>query len=261
MIVFPNAKVNLGLRIMNKREDGFHDIETIFYPVEITDILEIIPSRDGILTFNVTGLPVPGDPDNNLCLRAYRHLSSVYQLPPVNIHLHKVIPMGAGLGGGSSDGAFTLMLLNDMFGLGMTDDDLMDFARPLGSDCAFFIRNAVVFADQKGDRFSHVALDLSAYRFRFINPGIHVNTAEAYAMIDSSDPNEKRAYADRTYPLTQIIQYPVEEWKTLLKNEFELPVFSKFPELKRIKQQMYDDGALYAAMSGSGSTIFGIFKK
>jgi len=254
MIAFPNAKINLGLKVLHKRPDGFHNIETIFYPVGLSDILEIIPTKDGVLSFAATGLRIPGDPKENLCLKAFHLLSSDLHLPPVKIHLHKVIPIGAGLGGGSSDGAFTIKLLNDIFSLGLSDDQMMDYARNLGSDCAFFILNKPAFAFGKGDRFEFIDLDLSGYRIGIETPEIHINTVEAYAMIrPKSEPSE-------FFPiLKKIISQPVKEWKDLLVNDFEHPVFNKYPELEKIKQDFYERGALYASLSGSGSSIFGIF--
>ena len=254
MITFPNAKINLGLRILQKRPDGFHNIETIFYPVELSDVLEIIPAKDGELSFASTGLFIPGDPEQNLCLNAFHLLSSHFHLTPVKIHLHKAIPIGAGLGGGSSDGASTIKLLNDLFKIGLTEDQMMDHARNLGSDCAFFIRNKPVFAFEKGDRFEFLDLDLSTYRIELVTPAIHVNTREAYAMADKNlEPG------DSGIELKEIIRLPIEEWKNLLFNDFEKPVFRKYPELQKIKQDLYDRGALYASLSGSGSSLYGIF--
>jgi 4-diphosphocytidyl-2-C-methyl-D-erythritol kinase len=254
MITFPNAKINLGLKVLEKRTDGFHNIETIFYPVGLSDILEIIPSKDGVLTFEPTGLRVPGDKNDNLCVKAFHLLSSILHLPPVKIHLHKVIPTGSGLGGGSSDGAFAIKMLNDLFLLGLSDDQMMDYARNLGSDCAFFILNRPVFAFNKGDHFEPLELDLSGYRIEVVTPGIHVSTAEAYSMIDL----RAESWTHES-PLKEIIRKPVVEWEKNLINDFEKPVFNKYPELKRIKQDLYEKGALYASMSGSGSSFYGIF--
>jgi 4-diphosphocytidyl-2-C-methyl-D-erythritol kinase len=254
MIAFPNAKINLGLRVLEKRTDGFHNIETIFYPVGLSDVLDIVPSNDGIFSFESTGLPIPGEKEDNLCLSAFHLLSSLFQLPPVKIHLHKVIPIGAGLGGGSSDGAYTIRLLNNLFLLGLSDDQMMDYARDLGSDCAFFILNRPLFAFNKGDHFEPLELDLSGYRIEVVTPDVQVITSQAYAMIDH------RAESWRNdSPLKEIICKPIVEWKKILVNDFEKPVFNKYPELERIKQDLYDQGAIYASMTGSGSAIFGIF--
>ena len=254
MIAFPNAKINLGLRILQKRPDGFRNIETVFYPVELYDILEIIPANDGLFSFTATGIPIPGERSANLCSSAYHLLSSVVRLPPVKIHLHKAIPVGAGLGGGSSDGAFTIKILNDLFGLNLPEEQMVDVARNLGSDCAFFIRNKPAFAYEKGDKFEFLDLDLSKYRIEIITPGIHVNTGEAYSMVKPG-----RGSGNPDLHLKEIIARPVETWKGTLKNDFEKPLFVKYPELKKLKQDFYDRGAIYASMSGSGSSIYGIF--
>ena len=254
MITFPNAKINLGLKVLEKRTDGFHNIETIFYPVGLSDILEIIPSQDGNLTFETTGLRVPGDKNDNLCVKAFHLLSSVFHLPLVKIHLHKVIPTGAGLGGGSSDGAFTIKMLNDLFLLRLSDDQMMSYARNLGSDCAFFILNRAVFAFNKGDHFEPLELDLSGYQIEVVTTDIHISTAEAYSMIDIQ--TESMTHESQ---LKEIIRKPVVEWNKILINDFEKPVFKKYPELERIKQDLYDKGALYVSMTGSGSSIYGIF--
>lgn len=254
MITFPNAKINLGLRILDKRSDGFHNIETVFYPVELSDVLEIVPAKDGTLSFTATGLDIPGKDEQNLCLKAFRLLSSIHHLPPVKIHLHKAIPAGAGLGGGSSDGACSIKLLNDVFDLGMTDDQMTGEARKLGSDCAFFIKNRPAFAREKGDRFEFLELDLSNYRIEIVTPAIHVDTGEAYAMAEAWTGTPKHGP-----PLKDIIAGPPGKWKELLFNDFEKPVFRKYPELMKIKQDLYDHGAVYASMSGSGSSLYGIF--
>jgi 4-diphosphocytidyl-2-C-methyl-D-erythritol kinase len=254
MIAFPNAKINIGLKVLQKRPDGFHNLETIFYPVGLSDVLEIIPAKDGVFSFAETGLSIPGDPKENLCIKAFHLLSSIFQLPPVKIHLHKVIPIGAGLGGGSSDGAFAIKLLNDLFSLGLSGDQMMDHARNLGSDCAFFIVNKSAFAFEKGDRFEFLDLDLSGYRIEIKTPEIYINTGEAYSMID---PRADSRTHD--FPLKEIISKPIVEWKENLINDFEKPVFKKYPELARIKQDFFERGALYASLSGSGSSIYGIF--
>lgn len=254
MIVFPNAKINLGLKVLEKRHDGFHNIETIFYPVGLSDVLEIIPAIDGIFSFTSTGLPIPGDIQNNLCLKAYHLLFSIFHLPPVSIHLHKVIPPGAGLGGGSSDGAFTIKLLNDLFLLELSNDQMTNYARNLGSDCAFFIVNKPVFAFDKGDQFEPLDLDLTGYRIEVVTPDIHVSTAEAYSMIDL----QAKSWTHDS-PLKEMIRKPIVEWKKILINDFEKPVFNKYPELERIKQDLYNQGALYVSITGSGSGIFGVF--
>ncbi|MEO5997003.1 MAG: 4-(cytidine 5'-diphospho)-2-C-methyl-D-erythritol kinase [Chitinophagaceae bacterium] len=269
MIAFPNCKINLGLSIINKRNDGYHNLETIFYPLAFTDALEIIRdvqstplSTDditGSVTFSASGTPVPGDNKDNLCMKAYPLLQEDYPgLPSLKMHLHKAIPMGAGLGGGSADGAFVLTLLNTLFNLGLSSLELINYASKLGSDCPFFIINTPCFATGRGEILEPVSLDLSRYSFMLVNCGITVNTGWAFSQIDT--PGEGSA-SKAMARLKDIILQPVSTWKDLLINDFELPVFKKYPEIKLIKDQLYDHGALYASMSGSGSSVFGIFEK
>jgi 4-diphosphocytidyl-2-C-methyl-D-erythritol kinase len=252
MLIFPNSKINLGLNVIEKRPDGYHNIETVFYPVGLSDALEIIIADDGKFSFSHTGLPVDGTPDENLCTRAYRLLSLDFSLPPVKIHLHKVIPIGAGLGGGSSDGACTIRLLNKLFELGLSADGMMNYARRLGSDCAFFIETKPVFAFEKGDVFEPVRVDLSSYTLLIIVPPIQVTTAKAYSRVIP---------VKAEISLKEILSLPVPHWRDQLQNDFEMIVFPEHPEVQRIKAKLYDLGALYASMSGSGSAVFGIFEK
>ncbi len=258
MIVFPNCKINLGLQVLNKREDGFHNLETVFYPIPLRDALEVIRSTDekteATISFKSTGLIIEGDYHNNLCIKAYELLKNDFPtLPSVQMHLHKTIPMGAGLGGGSSDGAFALKLLNEKFQLGLSGQQLINYALQLGSDCPFFILNKPAFATGRGEVLEEVNLDLSDYHFAIINPGIHVNTGWAFGNLNLTDSSKRP-------DLRTIIQQPVITWKDQLINDFEEPVSKAHPEIASIKQQLYDAGALYASMSGSGSTVFGIFK-
>lgn len=275
MICFPNAKINLGLHVIGKRPDGFHNIETVFYPITLSDALEIIISDKEIFEFTYSGLPVPGDPDSNLVLKAvnlmsiadypspgpsparegrYRYPESGIRHPAfaIRIHLHKVIPMGTGLGGGSSDGAHAIKLLNDLWKLELTTLEMQDLARQLGSDCAFFIENHPMFASGRGDQFEPVDLDLSGYKIVVVVPPVHVSTQEAYAMVTPGKPERS---------LKEIIRLPVEEWKELLTNDFEKPVMNKYPVIQDIKEELYSRGAVYAAMSGSGSAVYGIFSR
>lgn len=259
MITFPNCKINLGLHILRKREDGFHDLETIFYPLPIKDALEILRNSKGSpdITFTTTGLLIEGDAEQNLCYRAYELLKNDFPtLPAVNVHLHKNIPMGAGLGGGSSDGAAMLQQLNSQFGLGLTDAQLAVYALQLGSDCAFFLKNKPCFAKGRGELLEPLALDLSQYTFILVNPGIHINTAWAFANII---PRDLRADLPKR-SIKEVIQEPISSWKTDLINDFEAPVFDLYPEIQTIKDQLYLKGALYATMTGSGSTVVGIFE-
>ncbi len=249
MIVFPNCKINLGLQILNKREDGFHNIQTVFYSIPFRDALEIIPNNK--LEFIATGLAVDGKPEDNLCLKAYHLLKEDFpQLPAVKIHLHKTIPLGAGLGGGSADAAFMLNLLNDKFKLNISTSKLLNYALQLGSDCPFFIKNKPCFATGRGEILEEINVDLSAYKIILINPGIHINTGWAFANISPASTKKS---------IKEIIQQPIESWKDELINDFEKPVFNSHPQIKWIKDSLNEQGALYAAMSGSGSTVFGIF--
>lgn len=252
MISFPNAKINLGLNVVEKRTDGYHNIETIFYPVDLCDILEIIPASDGRTEFRSTGLPIPGDPERNLCLQAYHLLCRDFDLTPVKIHLHKLIPTGAGLGGGSSDGAQTLILLNEIFRLDLSTETRMDYARSLGSDCAFFLKNSPVYAHGRGDLFEDIAVDLSRFRIVIVVPDVHADTAASYKLINPSVPE---------YPVTKGIKLPVQKWKNQLFNDFELPFSRRFPVVREIKEYLYNRGAIYASLSGSGSAIYAISDK
>ncbi len=253
MLVFPNAKINLGLNITQKRADGFHNIETVFYPVNWCDGLELLPSEEEEdFAFSCSGLNVEGRMEDNIIYKAWQLLKAEYRLSPVKVHLHKVIPMGAGLGGGSSDAAFFIRLVDTVFELQIPQEKKLSFARKLGSDCAFFIENEPVFAQGKGDEFDPLPLDLSAYKIALIYPGVHSNTREAYAGI---------APAPARYPVKEVISnYPVEQWKGLLINDFEKSIFDRYPRIAEIKEHLYEKGAVYAAMSGSGSTVFGLFR-
>ncbi len=254
MIVFPNCKINLGLHILRKREDGYHDLETVFYPVQFTDVLEIIPERSHSNTpvqYSLTGLHIQGDAAENLCVKAYNLLKNDFpELAAIKMHLHKVIPTGAGLGGGSADAAFTLRLLNDQFKLNLTEARLLEYALALGSDCPFFIKNQPVYATGRGEIMEPVEVDLSGYTLVLINPGIHVPTAKAFTAIRPSIP---------AISIREIIAQPVSTWTDELVNDFEKTVFYEYPEIASIKEELYQCGAAYAAMSGSGSTVFGLF--
>lgn len=255
MIVFPNCKINLGLNITRKRDDGFHDLQTVFYPIAINDVLEIVTNINATtdIHFTATGLPISGSEEGNLCIRAYRLLRKDFpQLPSIKMHLHKAIPMGAGLGGGSADGAFALKLLNDKFQLSLSADQLINYSLQLGSDCPFFILNQPAFAEGRGEKLQPLELDLTEYRFVIINPGIHVNTGWAFSQIQPK-PAVKS--------VQEIVQQPITTWKYELVNDFEEAVSTAHPQIKQIKEKLYTHGALYAAMSGSGSTVFGIFNK
>ena len=252
MVVFPNAKINLGLRVLHKRNDGFHELETIFYPVQLNDAFEVIRSKD-VTQFRSSGLMIPGSEQKNLCSDAYALVKQKFpDLPPVQMHLHKKIPIGSGLGGGSSDGAFTLTLLNNMFSLGMTTEQLLDLAMQLGSDCPFFIINKPCIGTGRGELLQRIALDLQKYKLILVHPAFHISTKEVFSnfMAQNRPPKSLREICDQ----------PISTWKNELKNDLEPIVFEKYPEIESIKQQLYDTGALYASMTGSGSAVYGIFE-
>jgi 4-diphosphocytidyl-2-C-methyl-D-erythritol kinase len=251
MVVFPNAKINLGLTILNKRDDGYHNLVTFFYPILIKDVLEIIVSDK--FEFTTSGISIDAVTDENICIQAYQLLKKDFsQLPAVKMYLHKTIPLGAGLGGGSADGAFTLKLLNQKFELGLTNGQLINYSLQLGSDCPFFILNKPSFATGRGEVLEEINLDLSNYKIIIINPRIHIPTGWAFTQITPSMLSKNKK---------EIIQQPLDTWKEELMNDFEKPVFKKYPEIKSIKEELYHQGAIYASMSGSGSSVFGIFKK
>jgi 4-diphosphocytidyl-2-C-methyl-D-erythritol kinase len=253
VLTFPNCKINLGLHILRKRTDGFHDLETVFYPIDLKDALEIVHGDSPEIIFSTSGNSLDIPDNNNICIKAYTLLKKDYAaIPPVKMHLHKSIPSGAGLGGGSADGAFTLLLLNQKFQLKLTEEQLLHYALLLGSDCPFFIKNKPCFGTGRGEHLEPIGLDLSAYTFIIVNPGIHINTGQAFKQLT---PDAKRV------SVKEIIQQPIPEWKNHLKNDFEEPIFQQYPEINSIKISLYQHGALYAAMSGTGSTVFGIFAK
>lgn len=267
MVVFPNCKINLGLNVLRKRSDGYHDIETFFYPIDLHDGLEVIDVRSlqanvqysipitiGInAQFSTSGLDIEGEAEDNLCVQAYQLLKKDFShLPPIRMHLHKIIPLGAGLGGGSADCAFALKLLNQKFELGLTEDQLLEYALGLGSDCPFFIINEPCFATGRGEILEEVILDLSAFKFAIVNPGIEIATTEIFSSMTPVLPLKS---------IKDIISQPVETWRKELKNDLEIPVFEKWPEIGMIKEKLYRAGAVYASMSGSGSTVYGLFEK
>jgi len=249
MLVFPNAKINIGLHITEKRADGYHNIASCFYPVGWSDALEI--TRNDAFLFQSDGIAIPGDQTDNLCSKAYHMVAADYPLPPVKMHLLKSIPIGAGLGGGSADAAFAIKALNQQFGLQISFEKQLAYARRLGSDCAFFIRNEPAFCYEKGDVFEPVDLNLKGKWIVMVNPGLHISTVEAYSGVVP-----KRSDAD----LRKLLKEPVQNWRHTVKNDFEATLFPKYPLLAKLKADLYEQGALYAAMSGSGSTLYGIFE-
>lgn len=250
MVSFPNAKINLGLNVVSKRDDGFHNIETVFYPVlKLADILEVVESDK--FTFAQTGILVDSLPEDNLCVKAYRLLEKEYNLSPVSIHLHKLIPLGAGLGGGSADASFMLKTLNSLFKLGLQNDELKQYAAKLGSDCAFFVDNKPSKAWGRGEQLIPFDIDISGLYILMVKPPVHVSTKDAYATIKPQVPKEK---------IEDILKLPVTEWKNKLNNDFETSIFPLHPIIANIKAKMYEIGAIYACMSGSGATVFGLFE-
>ena len=252
MLTFPNAKINLGLNITEKRPDGYHNLETIFYPVPIEDALEIniLNEGNGKFRLHQAGLEIEGEAESNLVVKAYKLLDDRFNLPPVDIHLFKHIPSGAGLGGGSSDAAFMLKLLNDHFQLELSEEQLEVYAATLGADCAFFIKNKPTYAEGIGNLFSPIELSLSGYQIMIIKPNVFVSTREAFSNIHPHRPE---------YPVKEAILRPVAEWKDILINDFEASVFPQHPVIGEIKEELYHQGAIYASMSGSGSSVFGLF--
>lgn len=249
MVSFPPCKINLGLTVLRKRPDGYHNIATCFYPVPWTDVLEVIPANE--FSFTSSGLSIPGTAESNLCLKAYALLKKDFALKPVKIHLHKIIPMGAGLGGGSSDAAYTLRMLNDIFDLKLSSERLQQYAAQLGSDCSFFINNKPMLGTGRGEILSQISLDLKGKFIVIVKPEVHVSTAEAYAGII---PHQS------TLNLAEFLETkPLPLWKENIINDFEDSVFKNHPEIQHVKEKLYSHGAVYAAMSGSGSSVFGLF--
>lgn len=252
MIAFPNAKINLGLQIVSKRADGYHNLETIFYPLKLRDALEVIPSKSNKqYRFFQSGIKIQGNVSDNLVIKAWELIADKHEIGPIDIHLLKKIPFGGGLGGGSSDAAAMLKLMNDTFSLGYTIEALHQLAVKLGADCPFFLYNKPAFASGIGDQLEAIELDLSRYFLVLVKPDCLVSTKEAYTMVSPLKPE---------FSLKQVVKRPLSEWRGRMKNDFEPSVFNKFPEIYRIKETLYDMGATYASMSGSGATVFGIFE-
>jgi len=256
MITFPNAKINLGLHVLDRREDGFHNIESVIVPVSLCDSLEVVPDykvASGHCSMEVYGLKVQGGGSENLCYRAYSQLAEQYSLPAVNIRLLKNIPTGAGLGGGSADAAFTIKMLNDLFGLKMTTELMEGHCAELGSDCSFFIGNATALTSGRGEMVDAFNSDmLVGYQVVVVHPGLHIDTGEAYSNITPD--------ASKRGLLMNILANPMGQWKDTLVNDFEAVVFTQYPQLQSIKEKLYDNGAAYASLSGSGSSLYGLFK-
>lgn len=250
MIAFPNAKINIGLNIISRRSDGYHNLETVFYPIKINDALEIVEAEK--LSFESSGIEIPGYANENLCLQAYDLLKKDFSLPPIKIHLLKKIPIGAGLGGGSADAAFFIKLVNEKFELGLDIPQMQKYCRRLGADCAFFIENKPLFALEKGDFFEPINLDLSSYTIALVMPPVHVSTGEAYRGVNPHEPK---------ISLKEAIKLPVEEWQGVIKNDFEEHILKSHPQIRGVKAALLEAGALFSLMSGSGASVYGIFNK
>lgn len=256
MILYPNAKINIGLNVVEKRADGYHNLETVFYPINLLDALEITTDEHQAdsVKLKVSGEAIAGRPSDNLVMKACNLMRSMFpeKIERLSVHLHKHIPTGAGLGGGSSDAAFTIKALNEKFSLGMSVDQMEQLSAQLGADCPFFIKNQPVFAEGIGDIFTDIDIVLKGKTLVLVKPDISVSTADAYSLVLPHKPQQS---------LRESLRLPVEEWKNHVVNDFESSVFKKFPEIAAIKDRLYDLGALYASMSGSGSAVYGIFNQ
>ncbi len=252
MISFPNAKINLGLSVIEKRPDNYHNLETVFMPIGLKDILEVVHNKDGNEPYiwNNTGIIVDAPAEKNICIKALELLKVDFDIDPVQLHLHKNIPFGAGLGGGSADGASMLMLLNDLFELGLSTKQLKKYAVQLGADCSFFIDNTPQYATGIGDILEPIVLNLSGFHLVLLVPNIHVSTPDAYKFVIPANPE---------LSIRDIIELPLHQWKDRLVNDFEKSVFRQYPKIEELKKYLYHIGAEYVSMSGSGSSVFGLF--
>ena len=250
MLTFANAKINLGLFLTEKRTDGYHNLQTVFYPIKIHDVIELVDAEQTNML--IKGIDIPGSATDNICFKAFKTLQKDFNLAHQQIVLLKNIPVGAGLGGGSADAAFLVKLVNQKFKLGLTDEQMEAYVRPLGADCAFFIKNKPAYAFAKGDEFEDLAIDLSAYSLVLVKPPVHVATAEAYSNVKTKQPSSF---------LKDLIHLPLQDWQAHIFNDFEPSVFAKYPQIDEIKTKLYQAGAKFALMSGSGSAVFAIFEK
>jgi len=252
MILFPSSKINLGLRVLSKRADGYHDIETCFYPLALCDILEGISSESVQAGFTSSGLDIPGEAEENLIVRGYKILNERFNLPPLALHLHKIIPMGAGLGGGSSDGTKALLLIRDLFQLAISKEEIVEIAMTLGSDCAFFMEENVCLATGRGEVLTPIQLSLKGWNLAVVKPEIHVSTAAVFAMMKPQA---------RESSLASLLSFPLSKWKDQITNDFEPIVFAQHPRISAIKDKLYTLGASFALMSGSGASVYGLFSE
>lgn len=254
MIYFSPAKINLGLQIIERREDGFHNLRSLMYPIPLCDIIEIsqLPGQDTPLQFTQSGISTESTSENNLCIRAWDLMRSEIKLPPVTMHLHKQIPVGAGLGGGSSNASTVLKALNELVDEKVSDEQLAVFAARLGSDCPFFLQEKPMMMEGRGEILSGVTLSLRNFYLLVLFPEVHISTAEAYGKVTPALPEQQ---------LGQVIEVPFNQWKDSLKNDFEPSLFEQYPLLYELKHGLYEAGAVYASISGSGSSLYGIFEK
>lgn len=252
MILYPNAKINLGLRILEKRRDGYHDIETLFLPIGLCDILEIADNEEDHTKITITGIELDSPGNDNLVMKAWNILNREFGIPPVTIHLHKIIPVGAGLGGGSADAAFMLKGLSRMFDCNLPEERLEEFAAEIGSDCAFFIKNQPAIGTGRGEILETVKFDPGDYEILLVNPAIHIGSGEAYSGVVPEQPGNR---------LKDLLSQPVVSWQHSIQNDFERSVFAKYPEIRNLKNKLLKMGAIYASMSGSGSSVYGLFAK
>lgn len=252
MLLFPNAKINVGLQLLNKRSDGFHDLETVFMPVQWCDVLEIIPTTLDDIVFTTSGLPIPGNVTDNFIVKAYHAIKENHGIGGVQVHLHKNIPIGGGLGGGSSDVAFFVKGINDLFSLNLTNEEMEQLVLPYGSDCPFFIKNTIQFATGIGTTLTPFELNVQGKWLLMVAPPMHVDTKQAYQRV--------LPIADQV-SLKELTRQPIKQWQHQVVNQFENSVFELFPEVKRVKQSLLDAGAEYASMSGSGATCYGVFNQ
>ena len=253
MILYPNAKVNIGLNIKFKRDDGFHELETLMYPVNLTDKLtmEISKNRNNTISFTSDGISIDGNPEDNLIVKAYKLLDSIYNLPSMDVHLQKLIPFGAGLGGGSADCSFAIKGISELCNLKLSIEQMEKLSTELGSDCPFFIENEPAIAKGRGEQLESFDINLDNYHFVIVIPPLLISTKKAYSLVKPKMPSRN---------LSELLELDIESWRNLVKNDFENSVFSQYPEIRDIKDSLYKKGAKYAALSGSGSAVFGIFQ-